>query len=249
MKRSLFLLALVPVAAIAVAIAAPKPDSAARPDGTQRQTAQPWTGSVDVFETQGREQELQLPAVFRVLNIKKGKQVADIGAGGGWLSVRLAHAVGPKGRVYAEEILPKYTDAIDARARREGYANIKAVLGTTSDPKLPANALDAVMILNAYHEFDQPLGMLAKIKTSMKPGAHLGIIERDTDELREEARQAYAQTGEILRRVTEKDDHNPITDDHRLALDVVRREGEKAGFHFAGSRELGNDKYLAIFDK
>ena len=230
MKRSFLLMALVPVAAIAVAIAAPKPDNAPKSDaapksdGTQRQTAQPWTGSVDVFETQGRDEELQLPSVFRDLNIKGGKKVADIGAGGGWLSVRMARAVGAKGTVYAEEILPKYTDAISARAKREGYANIKTVLGTTSDPKLPDNTLDAVVILNAYHEFDQPLGMLAKIKTSMKTGAHLGIIERDTDELREEARQAYAQTGEILRRVTEKDDHNPITDDHRLALDVVRRE-------------------------
>ena len=249
MKRSFLWLALVPVAAIAVAVAAPKSGSAPKSDGTQRQTAQPWTGSVDVFETQGRDEELKLPTVFRDLNIKAGKKVADIGAGGGWLSVRMARAVGAKGTVYAEEILPKYTDYINARAKREGYANIKTILGTTSDPKLPDNTLDAVVILNAYHEFDQPLGMLAKIKTSMKAGAHLGIIERDTDELREEARQAYAQTGEILRRVTEKDDHNPITDDHRLALDVVRREGEKAGFHFAGSRELGDDKYLAIFDK
>ncbi|BCM90718.1 hypothetical protein IAD21_02578 [Abditibacteriota bacterium] len=239
MKRFLVLLALLPLTACA----------APRPDGTQRQTAQPWTGSVDIFETQGREQELRLPTVFRALNIKRDKQVADIGAGGGWLSVRLARAVGPTGVVYAEEILPKYTQYIETRARREGLSNIKTILGTTSDPKLPANGLDAVVILNAYHEFDQPRGMLAKIKTAMKPGARLGIIERDTDEQRLEARQAYAQTGEILRRVNEKDDQNPLTDDHTLALDIVKREGEKVGFRFLGSRELGADKYLAIFRK
>ncbi len=165
------------------------------------------------------------------------------------MSVRLARAVGPKGVVYAQEILPKYVDAINARAKREGFSNIQTVLGTTSDPKLPANTLDAALILNAYHEFDQPLGMLAKVKASMKPGARLGILERDTDELRLEARAAYAQTGRIVRRVDENDDGNPITDDHRLALDIVRREGEKAGFRFVGSRELGEDHYLAIFAK
>ncbi len=239
MKRLLFLLAFLPLAACA----APKSD------GTQRPTAHPWTGSVDIFETPGREQVLQLPTVFRVLGIKGGKRVADVGAGGGWLSVRMARAVGTKGVVYAEEILPKYTGYIDDRARREGLANIQTILGTTSDPKLPANTLDAAVILNAYHEFDQPLGMLAKIKAAMKPGAKLGIIERDTDEERHEARQAYAQTGEILRRVGEKDDQNPLTDDHTLALDIVKREGEKAGFRFLGSRELGEDKYLAIFRK
>ena len=242
MKRLLFLLALVPLSACA----APKPDNS---DGTQRQTARPWTGSVDIFETPGRDQVLQLPKVFRALGIKNGKRVADIGAGGGWLSVRLARAVGTKGVVYAQEILPKYTDYISARAKREGFSNIQTILGTTSDPKLPVGTLDAVVVLNAYHEFDQPLGMLAHIKAAMKPGAKLGIIERDTDELRREARRAYQQTGQILRRVTEKDDQNSITDDHLLALDIVKREGEKAGFRFLGSRELGEDKYLAIFAK
>lgn len=239
MKRFLILLALLPVAACA----APKPD------GTQRQTAQPWTGAADQFDTPGREELLRLPTVFKSLGIKSGKRIADVGAGGGWLSVRLAKAVGPKGVVYAEEILPKYTQYIDARAKRDGFTNIQTVLGTTSDPKLPANTLDAALILNAYHEFDQPLGMLAKIKAAMKPGARLGILERDNDDLRAEARQAYEQTGEILHRLSEKDDQNPLTDDHRLALDIVKREGEKAGLKFVGSRELGEDNYLAVFAK
>ena len=243
MKRLFFLLALLPTVSCAA------PAVKAKVDGTQRQTAQPWTGSVDIFETPGRDELLRIPTVFRALNIKRGKRVADVGAGGGWLSVRLARAVGPKGVVYAEEILPKYTQSIESRAKREGLSNIQTVLGTTSDPKLPSNTLDAALILNAYHEFDQPLGMLAKIKAAMKPGAKLGILERDNEELRREARDAYAKTGEILHRLSEKDDHNPLTDDHRLALDIVKREGEKAGFRFVGSRELGEDNYLAIFAK
>ncbi len=239
MKRPLLLLALLP----ALALAAPKPD------GTQRQTAAPWTGDADAFDTPGRDKILRLPATFRALHITRGKAVADVGAGGGWLSVRLARAVGPSGTVYAEEILPKYTAYTAARAKRAGLGNVRTVLGTTSDPKLPANSLDAVVILNAYHEFDQPLGMLARIKAALKSGGRLGIIERDTPELRREARRAYAKTGEILHRVEERDDHNPLTDDHRLALDIVRREGERAGFRFLESRQLGEDNYLAVFAK
>ena len=239
MKRFLFLLALLPC----VALAAPKPD------GTVRQTADSWTGAADAFDTPGRERLLRLPRVLKDLGIERGAKVADVGAGGGWLTVRLARAVGPNGVVYAEEILPKYTSYIQSRVQRERLNNVRTVLGSTSDPKLPSNTLDAVMILNAYHEFDQPLVMLAKVRAGMKSGARLGILERDNDELRQEARQAYAKTGQILRRVTEKDDRNPITDDHRLALDVVKREGEKAGLHFIRSRELGEDNYLVVFQK
>ena len=126
---------------------------------------------------------------------------------------------------------------------------MKTVLGTTSDPKLPANTLDAVVILNAYHEFEQPLGMLAHVKAALKAGGRLGIIERDTPELRREARLAYAKTGQILHRVAEKDDKDPLTDDHRLALDIVRLEGQKAGFRFIESRQLGEDNYLVVFGK
>jgi hypothetical protein len=116
-----------------------------------------------------------------------------------------------------------------------------------TDPKLPPKTLDAVVILNAYHEFEQPVALLSKIRAGMKSGARWGILERDDEALRREARRAYEKTGRILRRVDEKNDGNPITDDHRLALDVVRREAEKAGFRFLSSRELKEDNYLAVF--
>ncbi|MBW3635052.1 MAG: methyltransferase domain-containing protein, partial [Armatimonadetes bacterium] len=208
------------------AVAAPKPD------GTVRQTASPWTGAPDVFDIPGREGKLQLPLVYRDLKIGPGTKVADIGAGGGWLSVRLGFQVGPTGTVYAQEILPKFTTYIDRRAKLSGLSNVKTILGTPTDPKLPANTLDAVVILNAYHEFEQPVALLTKIRAGMKSGARLGILERDDENLRREARLAYERTGRILRRVTERNDGNPITDDHRLALDVVKREGERAGFRF-----------------
>jgi len=223
------------------------PKNGAPEDGTMRQTAPPWTGEVSIFETPGREQKLQLGRVFNDLGIGQGSRVADIGAGGGWLSVRLSARVGPKGTVYAQEILPKYVEFIARRAKSARISNILTILGTPSDPKLPAKTLDAAVILNAYHEFETPLAMLAKIRAAMKPGARLGILERDNDELRLEARRAYARTGKILRRVDEKNDGNPLTDDHRLALDIVKREAQRAGFHFLSARELGDDNYLAVF--
>ena len=214
----------------------------------ERKTAQPWTGSPLQFEYPNRDQTLKISQVFRALKIGKGSHVADVGAGGGWLSTRLARRVGPNGVVYAEEILPRYIAFLQQRARREKLPQMKTVLGTTSDPKLPAS-LDAVMILNAYHEFDKPLDMLAKIKTSMKPGARLGFIERDNPELRAEAEQAYRQTGQIKRRVTERNDNNPITDDHRLALPIVEREAAEVGFKKVSAMQLGDDNYLLVVEK
>ena len=214
----------------------------------ERKTAQPWTGSPLQFEYPNRDQTLRIPAVFRALKIETGARVADVGAGGGWLSTRLAKQVGPKGTVYAEEILPRYVDFLNQRAKREKLPQMKGLLGTTSDPKLPAN-LDAVMILNAYHEFDRPLEMLAKIKASMKPGARLGFIERDNPELRRQAEDAYKKTGKIKRNVVEIPDGNEFSDDHRLALPIVEREAAEVGFVKVEAMQLGDDHYLLVVEK
>ena len=222
-------------------------------DGTARQTAGIWTGSPmgpgGSFEDPNRDQQLRLPEVFDAMKIHKGSVVADIGAGGGWLTMKLSSRVGPTGTVYAEEILKKYTDYIANRAQKAKVNNVRTILGTTTDPKLPANTMDAVLILNAYHEFEAPIALLKKIKNGMKSGGRLGFIERDTDELRREARDAYKKTGKIKRRVTESRDNNPNTDDHRLAADVVEREAAVAGFKFVKLLELRDYHYLVVVEK
>lgn len=222
----------------------------AKAEKKARQTAEPWRGSPrgpnESFEEPGRDRLLRIQWVMDQLKIGPGSRVADIGAGGGWFTVRAARRVGPKGVVYAEEILPRFTDYIEKRAKREGLSNIRTILGTTTDPRLPAKTMDAVLILNAYHEFDQPLTMLRKIYASMKPGARLGFIERDDEALRREARTAYAKTGKIKRRVDERPDKDPTTDDHRLAREVVEREAAKVGFKKVSDNELGGDNYLLV---
>ena len=220
---------------------------------TPRQTAKVWTGSPngpnDAFEDPNRAEQLRLSEVFDAMKIQSGSAVADIGAGGGWLTMRLSNRVGLKGVVYAEDITKKYTDFIAARAEKAGIQNVRPVLGTLDDPELPDNALDAAIILNAYHEFETPIVMLRKIQTAMKPGARLGFIERDTDALRREARQTYAQTGKVKRRVTESRDENPTTDDHRLAADIIEREAVSVGFEKVILLELRDDHYLLVVQK
>jgi ubiquinone/menaquinone biosynthesis C-methylase UbiE len=222
-------------------------------DGTARQTAQVWKGSPlgpgGAFEDPGRANQLRIEEVMDMMGLKAGSVVADVGAGGGWFSMLAAKRVGEKGTVYAQEINPEYTRFIENRATNAGYKNVKAILGTYDDPKLPENKMDAVLILNAYHEFEQPLAMLRKIKTAMKPGGRLAFIERDTDQLRQDAETAYAQTGKIKRRVTEQNDDNPRTDDHRLAMTVIEREAATAGFKKYKSLELNDDHYLLVVEK
>jgi ubiquinone/menaquinone biosynthesis C-methylase UbiE len=189
-------------------------------------------GSLATFDKSYRAQQLSLWQVFRDLKIRRHCKVADVGAGTGWLTMRLSPFVGPKGKVYAVEIFPGYV------------SHITEIIKT---PKLPSNTLDAVMILIAYHEFEKPITMLTKIRKSMKVGARLGILERDTDQMRAEAREAYAKTGYISGRVNETFSDHFVTNEHYLALDIVVQEATFVGFTFLFSRELGGDHYIAVF--
>jgi ubiquinone/menaquinone biosynthesis C-methylase UbiE len=116
------------------------------------------------------------------LTIAEGDKVADLGAGGGWFTIHLARRVGPNGRVYAEDIQALMIDSLARRVRREGFTNVETVVGTATDPKLPAGALDAVLIADAYHEMNDParpdviLTLLGNIVRSLKPQGRLGVV-------------------------------------------------------------------------
>ncbi|CAF2372888.1 unnamed protein product [Rotaria sp. Silwood2] len=207
----------------------------------------PSTGTLAIFDKSDRAQQLCLWQVFRDLKIRRNSKVADVGAGSGWLTVRLAAFVGPQGKIYAVEILPRYVSYIEEEIKKHKLNNVEVILGTTTDPKLPENALSAVMILIAYHEFEKPITMLTKIRGAMKIGARLGILERDNNQMRKEAREAYAKTGYILHRVNETLADNFVTNEHYLALDIVVREAKLVGFTFLFARELGGDYYIAVF--
>jgi predicted methyltransferase len=118
------------------------------------------------------------------LNIAEGAIVADLGAGGGWFTIQLARRVGPHGLVYAEDVQAQMLDAIHRRAQRENLSNVRTVLGTANDPKLP-RSLDAAIIVDVYHEMacaakpscDEPVALLKNVARALKPQGRLGIVD------------------------------------------------------------------------
>ena len=116
--------------------------------------------------------------IMDALKIADGAKVADIGAGGGFFTIRLARRVGPNGVVYAVDVQPEMLEAIKRRVSREGLQNVETVLGTETDPRLPASALDAVLFVDSYQEVEEPdrLPFLRNIGRSLKPGGRFGIV-------------------------------------------------------------------------
>jgi predicted methyltransferase len=120
--------------------------------------------------------------IMDALAIADGAVVADLGAGGGWFTIRLARRVGPNGVVYAQDIQPQMIEAINKRVQQEGLSNVRTVLGTPTDPRLPGG-VDAVLIVDAYHEMDDPLrpdaiqGLLRAIARALKPQGRVGIVD------------------------------------------------------------------------
>jgi predicted methyltransferase len=209
----LFAMALVPVPNLrAQTVAAPS-----------HPTSTPYAGDLSIFEEPGREKRLQIDRVMDLLHIKPGSTVADIGAGGGWFSVRAARRVAPNGRVIAEEINPKAIASIQQRAQREHLGNIETLLGTPDDPKLAPDSLDAALMLKVYHEIAHPPLVLANLRAALKPGARFGIIDRHGNGA-----------------------------DHGLNEPIVRAEVEAAGFRQVARYDFtkadGQD-YFLIFEK
>jgi predicted methyltransferase len=115
---------------------------------------------LSLLETPDRNQWQRTDDILDDLKIADGSVVADIAAGGGWFAVQLARRVGPAGIVYAEEIQSSMIETISLRIRKENLTNIKPVLGTPTDPHLPRDSLDAVMIVNAFNDIETPVPLL-----------------------------------------------------------------------------------------
>ncbi len=188
---------------------------------TQRPTSTPYTGDVSIFEKPGRDERLQIQRVMDLLGIKSGSSVADIGAGSGWFSIRAATRVGAGGVVYAEDISSDAVKYIENRIQKEKLSNVKAVLGTPDDPKLPPDSVDAVLFLKVYHEIAQPMELMAHLKPSLRPGAKIGIIDR-----------------------------NGNGTDHGVNSNIVKREMAEAGFKLLSSYDFtkpDDEDYFLVF--
>lgn len=144
-----------------------------------RKTSTPYTGDLSIFDSPGREDRLQIDRVMDILGIAPGKNVADIGAGSGWFTVRAAKRVGEAGMVYAVDINPESIRYIDDRLRKESLHNAQTILGREDDPLLPAKQIDAVLLLKTYHEVARPVSLLRNLRGALRPGAKVGIIDRN----------------------------------------------------------------------
>jgi ubiquinone/menaquinone biosynthesis C-methylase UbiE len=175
----------------------------------QRKTSTPYTGDLSIFDSPGREQRLHIDRVMDLLDIKPGKSVADIGAGSGWFTVLAAKRVTDAGKVFAVDINPEAAGYINSRAKKEGLHNIQTIVSKPDDPQLPPSAADAVLILKTYHEFENPVALMRNLKPALKPGAKIGIIDR-----------------------------NGNGEDHGVNKDVVVREMSEAGYKLVNTYDF-----------
>lgn len=195
--------------------------SASSQQTAPRKTSTPYTGDLSIFDSPGRDERLQINRVMDILAISPGKNVADIGAGSGWFTVRAARRVTGTGSVYAVDINPDATRYIDKRAQKEGLHNVKTILSKSDDPQLPANQIDSVLLLKTYHEVEKPVALLRNLRAALRPGAKVGIIDR-----------------------------NGNGEDHGVAPDVVIQEASEAGYTLLSQHDfVKGDKmdYFLVF--
>jgi ubiquinone/menaquinone biosynthesis C-methylase UbiE len=166
---------LLTVLAILAALAAPVSPTHAQ---AQRQHGRLFPPQdLGLLEGPDREKYQRPDQIMDHLGIGEGSLVADLGAGGGWFTIRLARRVGPNGRVYAQDIQPEMIGSIERRVQREGLKDrVEMVLGKASDPNLPV-PVDVVLIVDAYHEMTDPVALLKNVRKSLRPGGRVGIVE------------------------------------------------------------------------
>jgi predicted methyltransferase len=178
------------------------------------------------LEREDRETE-QLPAeVFRAMGLKGGDTVADLGCGTGWFARRMAKVVAPRGKVYAVDIQPEMLDLLRGHLQKEGVANVEPVLGTETDPKLPPGSLDWILMVDVFHEFQQPKPMLEAIRRSLKPTGRVALVE-------------YRLEGTSA---------SHIRAEHRMSVEQVMAEWPPAGFRLVQTLEFLPTQHLFIFE-
>ena len=164
-------------------------------------------GGAGWLERPEREDEEAPSKALDALELKPGMVVADIGAGSGYYSSRIAKRVGPTGRVYATDIQPGMIALLDRRIKSEGLANVTTVLGGLADPKLPPKSIDLAIMVDVYHELQEPQVFLQALKETFKPGGRLVLLE-----------------------FRKEDPKVPILEVHKMSVAEVKQELEAEGF-------------------
>jgi ubiquinone/menaquinone biosynthesis C-methylase UbiE len=184
-----------------------------------------WEGAEWLFR-ETRIEEEQPEAMLDALKISRGATVADVGAGAGYHSIRLARRVGPKGVVLATDVQPEMLRMLRQNARAAGLTNIKLIRATQTETKLPENAVDLILLVDVYHECSNPESMLQGLFKALKDSGRLVLVE-----------------------FRGEDDWVPIKPEHKMTLDQVRLEIEPQGFRFKESLEFLPWQHVIIFEK
>ncbi|MGC8643856.1 MAG: class I SAM-dependent methyltransferase [Isosphaeraceae bacterium] len=184
-----------------------------------------WQGAGWLFR-QTRIQEEQPEAMLDALKIKRGATVADVGAGAGYHSIRMARRVGPEGKVLATDLQPEMLQFLRQNAQFAGVTNIKPILATQDDPKLPEGKIDLILMVDVYHECNNPAVFLQALKKALRPGGRLVLVE-----------------------FRGEDPTVPIKPEHKMTLKQVRREVEPQGLAFKTSLEFLPWQHVIIFEK
>jgi protein-L-isoaspartate O-methyltransferase len=132
----------------------------------------------DAFSTEdARDRVGEAEQVMQLAGVKGGMSVADVGAGEGYYTVRLAPVVGAKGRVLAEDIMPEVRDALSERVQREQLDNVAVKLGTPDNPMLPAQSFDRIFLVHMYHEVQSPYAFLWHAREGLKLGGEMILVD------------------------------------------------------------------------
>ncbi|HSM76647.1 MAG TPA: methyltransferase domain-containing protein [Bryobacteraceae bacterium] len=184
------------------------------------------TAGADWLNRPERESEEQPEKALDALDLQSGMVVADIGAGTGYMTLKMARRVGPLGKVYAEDVQPAMLDRLRVNARKAGLGNIETVAGSEANPHLPANSLDLILMVDVYHEFSQPQAMLEAMRTSLKPDGRMVLLE-----------------------YRKEDPSIPILPDHKMSVADAKLEVEAEGFRLDQVVETLPRQHILIFKK
>ena len=163
---------------------------------------------------------------LRLLRIRRGATVADIGAGSGYITIRMAKIVGPMGKVYASDIQQGMLELLQQNVSKAKLDNVIPVLGAIDDPKLPADSLDLAIMVDVYHEFSEPQKMLQRIREALKADGRLVLLEYRAE-----------------------DANVPILPDHKMTKAQVKQEVEHEGFRQSRVYDDLPWQHLFIFTK
>jgi ubiquinone/menaquinone biosynthesis C-methylase UbiE len=161
-----------------------------------------------------------------IIGIKKGSAVADVGAGSGFVTMRLARRVGANGTVYAVDIQPRMLELLNARLTSGRVTNVRPVLGAVDDPKLEPASIDLALLVDVYHEFSQPQAMLRRLHDALKSGGRLVLLE-----------------------YRKEDPAIPIRPEHKMSVAEAKMEIEPEGFRLGRVDDALPRQHVLIFNR